>query len=54
MFLKKTHLHLVLGFLTIAGCLFISYTNNNLFMDRLLVASGIIGCILCVKALGNS
>jgi hypothetical protein len=54
MFLKKTHVYLCLAFLIIAGSLFTSYTHDNLFMDKLLVSSGIIGCILCVKALGDS
>ncbi|WP_396636601.1 hypothetical protein [Maribacter sp. R77961] len=54
MSLKKAHLYLGLGFIAIAGFLITSYTNNNLFMDRLLVASGIISCILVVKAMGNS
>gem|GEM_PF-2679724 len=54
MFLKKAHLYFCLAFIVLAGCLIISYTNNNLFMDRLLAASGIISCVMIVKTLGNS
>jgi len=54
MSLKKAHLYLVIGLIAMAGSLITSYTNDNLFMDRLLAASGIISCILVVRAVGNS
>jgi hypothetical protein len=50
---KKSYLTLALGLSGIVALLIISSQNNNLFMDRLLVVSGILSCILLVKTMDN-
>ncbi len=50
---RRSNLTLVLGLTSIIALLLISYLNNALFMDRLLVISGILSCILLVKTMGG-
>ncbi len=50
---RKSNLTLALGLTSISALLLISYLNNGLFMDRLLVVSGILSCILLVKTMGS-
>jgi len=50
---RRSNLTLVLGLTGILALLLISYLNNALFMDRLLVISGILSCILLVKTMGG-
>lgn len=49
----RSNLMLSLGLTSITTLLLISYLNNGLFMDRLLVVSGILSCILLVKTMGS-
>lgn len=50
---KKSNITLVLGLIGVAGLLLMSYLNNGLFFDRLLVISGILSCILLVRTMGG-
>ncbi len=50
---RKSGVTLALGLLSMGGLLLISYLNNGLFFDRLVVISIILSCILTVKTLGE-
>lgn len=50
---KKANLRLALSLSGITALLLFSYLNGGLFMDKLVIVSAIVCCILLVKTMGD-
>lgn len=50
---KKASLSLIITFLLMGILVLMSYKNNQLFLNQILISCGIISLILFIKTIGN-
>ena len=53
MFISKIQLIIILGVIALVTSIAYYFFHDNIFMDRLVVSTGILSCVLLVRVLGG-